>query len=221
MSGYDWNAGKSNNAVDAEDRGLLKKSQLSAWQKRAIDVGAVSAKEWHHTSKFFNKTNYYDPADFDSLDPHDFPPAQAKKAAAEKFVDFVIAAEEFQGVKPDSVLYAAYFETAKKSGGWFLDDYQKYGSSATRRRAVFTADQACHDAALIVRTRMELREYAESPAGKLAAERARICKETGFVCRSMSGKYYRSIAEKDDFEGHRDRLVFLNDETAEYRIETT
>ena len=71
MAGYDWKAGKSNNAVAAEKDGLMVASKLAAVVKRhrrfrgctAADVAAVlPASEWHHSSKFFNEVNYYDPA---------------------------------------------------------------------------------------------------------------------------------------------------------------
>ena len=72
MAGYNWFAGKSNNAVAAEAEGLVVKSKLTAaWLKaHGIDEkvsfikflirgGIVVAAEWHHTSKFFNRTDYY------------------------------------------------------------------------------------------------------------------------------------------------------------------
>lgn len=72
MAGYNWFAGKSNNAVAAEAEGLVVKSKLTAaWlQAHGIDEkvsfikflirgGIVVAAEWHHTSKFFNRTDYY------------------------------------------------------------------------------------------------------------------------------------------------------------------
>ena len=71
MAGYDGHS-KSNNAVDAEGRGLMVASKLSAIVKRhrryrgatASDIAAVlPIDEWHHTSKKFNRVNYYDLAD--------------------------------------------------------------------------------------------------------------------------------------------------------------
>lgn len=71
---------KSNNAFFAEEiKGLKTYSKLSAWQKRAVDRGAVRACEWHHTSAAANHTYYYDPDDFTHLNPRDFPPAKAVK----------------------------------------------------------------------------------------------------------------------------------------------
>lgn len=72
MSGYNWRAGKSNNAVAAETQGLVVKSKITAaWLKAhgikekvgfikfLIRGGIIVAEEWHHTSKFFNRTDYY------------------------------------------------------------------------------------------------------------------------------------------------------------------
>jgi len=61
MAGYDWRAGMSVNAVSAYRSGL---APASVWARRL----GVTAKEiayfcdpseWHHTSKFFNPTNFY------------------------------------------------------------------------------------------------------------------------------------------------------------------
>ena len=70
---------KSDRAIQAEDRGLLKYSQLSAWQKRAVDAGAVGFSEWHHTSAAANRTYFYDPESFDELKADDYPPVAAAK----------------------------------------------------------------------------------------------------------------------------------------------
>lgn len=72
MAGYNWRAGKSNNAVAAEAEGLVVKSKLTAaWLKAhgiaegvgfikfLIQAGKICPTEWHHTSKFFNRTDYY------------------------------------------------------------------------------------------------------------------------------------------------------------------
>lgn len=75
MAGYDWTAGKSNNAVAAEAAGLIVKSKITAkWLKTngidespsfirwLIDERVIPYEEWHHTSKFFNRTYYYSAA---------------------------------------------------------------------------------------------------------------------------------------------------------------
>ena len=72
MAGYNWHAGKSNNAVAAEAEGLVVKSKLTAaclkahgiaetvgFIKFLIQAGKICPTEWHHTSKFFNRTDYY------------------------------------------------------------------------------------------------------------------------------------------------------------------
>ena len=72
MAGYNWFEGKSNNAVWAEEEGLVTKSKITAAWLRAngidetatfikflIKADAIWEDEWHHTSKFFNMTNYY------------------------------------------------------------------------------------------------------------------------------------------------------------------
>ncbi len=76
MAGYNWFAGKSNNAVAAEAEGLVVKSKLTAaWLqahgieetvgfiKFLIQAGKIYPTEWHHTSKFFNRTDYYSAED--------------------------------------------------------------------------------------------------------------------------------------------------------------
>ena len=72
MAGYNWFAGKSNNAVWAEEEGKVTKSKITAaWlRENGIDETVTFIKflitadviwpdEWHHTSKFFNETDYY------------------------------------------------------------------------------------------------------------------------------------------------------------------
>ncbi len=72
MAGYNWAAGKSNNAVRAEEAGLRVKSKITndwlkaggidekaAFIKWLIGYNFIDASEWHHTSKFFNRVDYY------------------------------------------------------------------------------------------------------------------------------------------------------------------
>jgi hypothetical protein len=62
--GYDWGEGKSQRAVEAESRGLRTATQMA----KAFNVSAKTIRtalhpvEWHHTSKMFNATDYYDPS---------------------------------------------------------------------------------------------------------------------------------------------------------------
>ena len=73
MAGYDWSAGKSNNAVAAESEGLRVRSKITRdWLQAAgitesvrfvkwlIAANIVTADEWHHSSKMFNRVNYFD-----------------------------------------------------------------------------------------------------------------------------------------------------------------
>ena len=73
MADYDWSKGKSNNAVWAEEEeGMRTKSKITAkWLREGginekvgfvkflIKVGHTLPTEFHHTSKYFNKTAYY------------------------------------------------------------------------------------------------------------------------------------------------------------------
>ena len=73
MAGYNWGAGKSNNAVWAEEvEGKVTKSKITAaWLRRneinetatfikfLITADVIWPDEWHHTSKYFNETDYY------------------------------------------------------------------------------------------------------------------------------------------------------------------
>lgn len=69
MAGYDWGRGKSNNAVWAEEDGLMTATQCAKYLRDQGFKGCTSKavkdlvpeKEWHHTSKFYNETSYYDP----------------------------------------------------------------------------------------------------------------------------------------------------------------
>jgi hypothetical protein len=57
MAGYDWNAGKSNNAVAAEEAGMMTASILAKTLR--VDTKAITDNlryaEWHHASKVFNR----------------------------------------------------------------------------------------------------------------------------------------------------------------------
>lgn len=69
MAGYDWAAGRSNNAGEAEESGKLPLTRAvkAVAQRTGIKQAEVRAFikwlgscEYHHTSKFFNSTDYYD-----------------------------------------------------------------------------------------------------------------------------------------------------------------
>jgi len=66
MAGY-LGYSKSMNAVSAEADGLMTATEFAKWLKPYIkgvtskDVAFIlTPAEWHHTSKFYNRTNYYD-----------------------------------------------------------------------------------------------------------------------------------------------------------------
>lgn len=61
--GYNWSRGKSDRAVAAEEEGLFPASEIAKRLKlpsAACVKEHIRAKEWHHTSGWFNKTDYYD-----------------------------------------------------------------------------------------------------------------------------------------------------------------
>lgn len=88
---------RSIRSQEAIESGLKTYSELSAWQKRAVDRNAVSPAEWHHTGKYFAKTNYYDPDDFSELSPKDFPPEKNDKEEPEQW--YVLVSAEWGGTK--------------------------------------------------------------------------------------------------------------------------
>ena len=61
MAGYDGYS-KSNNAFKAEEDGFMTLTNLAKLLKCKSNQikGVLEPDEWHHTSKFYNKTNYYD-----------------------------------------------------------------------------------------------------------------------------------------------------------------
>jgi len=63
MAGY-HGFSKSNNAVYAEENGCFPASTLA--RRLGVQVGAIKAlmesSEWHHSSKYYNKVDYYDGA---------------------------------------------------------------------------------------------------------------------------------------------------------------
>jgi hypothetical protein len=62
VAGYDRRRGKSNNAVDAERENWFPASLLA--QKLGVSTATIKETmepvEWHHTSGWFNETDYYD-----------------------------------------------------------------------------------------------------------------------------------------------------------------
>lgn len=73
MAGYDLYS-KSNNALKAESEGKFPASVLAKRIRKyfkgvtAADIRkAMCAGEWHHTSKYYNQTQYYDLNDLAEL----------------------------------------------------------------------------------------------------------------------------------------------------------
>lgn len=89
---------RSVRSQQAINNGLLTKNQLKTWQKRVIEQGVVQPCEWHHTGKYFSKTNYYDPDDFKPLNPKDFPPIKQSKSE-QKETWYVLVSAKWGGTK--------------------------------------------------------------------------------------------------------------------------
>ena len=97
MTGYNYAQGMSNNAVAAYNRGSYPMSQITAsdlkaagWTgtvklaKHLAKAGIWSAAEWHHSGgTWFNKVDFYDPADLvDAWADMDAAEQDAAKSAA-------------------------------------------------------------------------------------------------------------------------------------------
>jgi len=100
MAGYDWTKGMSNNAVNAYENG---EKPLSKWTKSEIletiselgwnadlfkgfkvsDLKEVLLEEssWHHTSKFFNETSFY------QISPYMFEEKALAELKGENYID--------------------------------------------------------------------------------------------------------------------------------------
>lgn len=82
MAGYNGYS-KSNNAVAAEEEGLFP-ATIAA---KKLGVSAAAIKEilhpceWHHTSSWFNRTNYYNISDLSEETARE-PQAKQKKGRA-------------------------------------------------------------------------------------------------------------------------------------------
>lgn len=60
MSGYNWAAGMSNNAVAAYQSGLVPASKIKGVPAALVEQFCTPS-EWHHASKAFKCVNFYDP----------------------------------------------------------------------------------------------------------------------------------------------------------------
>lgn len=77
MPGYNYQAGMSNNAVNAYYEGKVPKSELTAammprkcslaFAKFLIEEKEWEPCEWHHSSKFYNRTDFFSPVDLNDL----------------------------------------------------------------------------------------------------------------------------------------------------------
>ena len=102
---------RSQQAIDA---GLLIYSQLSAWQKRAVDSSAVFPVEWHHTGKYFQKTDYYDPKDFEDLNAKDFPPPKKEEESKSEEKWYVLVSAQWGGTKRHPKIIGADIKVVNK-----------------------------------------------------------------------------------------------------------
>lgn len=128
MPGYDWNKGKSNNAVYAELSGRVPKSKINASllkqfdipltvkdTKKLIELDVFKSSEWHHTSKEFNETYFYDLEILKEMcdDEEEF--AEAKRVLKEEKEE-----DAGKNKEKDKTIYAhiEYVEFEKKRGSW-------------------------------------------------------------------------------------------------------
>jgi len=128
--GYDWQAGKSNRAVEAEAAGLLTASKLGRQYK--VSAAAVkhflSPAEWHHTSKFYNATNYYDPSDLtpELLDKmREFDRKHKEEKVLVVWSDCTVEWIEWEGTRrhPRPIEYKAEHVAVTKVGDWITFDH--------------------------------------------------------------------------------------------------
>ena len=117
---------RSERSQEAIDNGLLIYSQLSAWQKRAVDSGVVKPCEWHHTGKYFNKTNYFDPQDFEGLNPKDFPNVPKQKPTPSEHW-YVLVSADWGGTSKHPRIVGADVQVTNK-----ITDRQKNANKYSR-----------------------------------------------------------------------------------------
>jgi hypothetical protein len=116
MSGYDWAAGKSNNAVAAEANGKMPASHLAKRIKRhkrfrgctAGDIArTMDACEWHHSSKFYNQVYYYDFRDLWYTDIRD------------KLAEEIAARKEYKKLQKQAQKAGMTWFTMPDGGQWY------------------------------------------------------------------------------------------------------
>lgn len=135
MSGYNWRHGKSNRAVHAETEGKLPLTraivavarQAGCTQAAArVALVAVGPCEWHHSSKFYNRVDYYDVAaalrylaaqpELDKLPAGWADRVTAEVRRSKRFHDDVIRELAEQYGVPPATVEMAYYRT------WDLED---------------------------------------------------------------------------------------------------
>lgn len=119
---------RSERSQEAIDNGLLTYSQLKAWQKRAVDIGDVKPCEWHHTGKYYNKTNYFDPDDFATLNPKDYSKSTVTVEDTPE-IWYVLVAAEWGGTRKHPKIIGSEVSVTNKPSKAQLsaNKYQRYG----------------------------------------------------------------------------------------------
>ena len=125
MSGYQYFS-KSNNAIEAEQYGRFPASILA--RRIGVKCKAIKAlmvpSEWHHTSKHYNKTNYYDEEEALEM-------IEQLKAWKEPSKDVVVHEKcsceylEWSGTRnhPKATKIQSENVRATAKGDWFLLEY--------------------------------------------------------------------------------------------------
>ena len=136
MSGYQPDFSKSNNAVRAENDGLMVASDVS----RKLKIPTVLIKqfcdheEWHHTSKFYNAVEYYDPRTVAivfglDLTKFDFVDRGCDYEDVEPNADAIAALKNYKSSQTPETLENVTVEWLEWSGS------RKHPSCAERREA--------------------------------------------------------------------------------------
>lgn len=138
-AGYNWDAGMSNNAVNAYGQGLKPLSKITNSDlkennieltldqfKQAAKLQLIFPAEWHHTGKGFNQTNFYNlPEISEYLKQHPIDVSKLNETLQENQNEVRVRGEyaEWGGSlrKPKFMGWKAFIGT--KKGNWiFLDN---------------------------------------------------------------------------------------------------
>ncbi len=119
---------RSERSQEAINSSLLTKSQLKAWQKRAVEAGAVKPCEWHHTGKYYAQTYYFNPDDFNQLDPKNFPKIP-KIEETQNQIWYVLVSAQWGGTKKHPKIMGVDVKVTNKitSPQLNANKYQRYG----------------------------------------------------------------------------------------------